>query len=316
LVTGNNRVGANFSEQTALTARLMLYGLVAIVLMAMDHRGQYVPKFRNMANLLVEPAYHVVEWPVRALRGVFGFFQSTQSLHRANESLREALLKQNATLQRLEAMTGENVRLRALLDGASGQQFEYQFAELIAVDLDPFSHKVIIDSGSNEGIVAGQAVIDGAGVMGQVEDVQAHFSTVRLISDPNHALPVQINRTGLRSVAFGTGSTAELSLPTVLHEADVQVGDLIVTSGLGDRFPGGYPVALVSSIERLDGQTFARVQATPLAALDRGREVLLIVALPVIDEGVEEVVGDAETEIVDDGLPEETAAEDPEAANP
>jgi rod shape-determining protein MreC len=109
----------------------------------------------------------------------------------------------------------------------------------------------------------------------------------------------------LRSAAFGTGSTAELSLPTVLHEADVQVGDLIVTSGLGDRCPGGYPVALVSSIERLDGQTFARVQATPLAALDRGREVLLIVSLPVVDEVIES------TEVDDADLTEEEGAEEP-----
>ncbi len=112
--------------------------------------------------------------------------------------------------------------------------------------------------------------------MGQVEDVQRHFSSVRLISDPNHALPVQISRTGLRTVAFGMGETDRLSLPSVPREADVREGDLIVTSGLGDRFPGGYPVAMVTVIDREEGQTFARVEATPLAALDRGREVLLI----------------------------------------
>ena len=146
------------------------------------------------------------------------------------------------------------------------------------MDLDPFSHKVLIDRGSSDGVSRGQAVIDGAGVMGQVEEVHLHFSTVRLISDPNHALPVQINRTGLRTVAFGTGQTGCLSMPSVPREADVREGDLIVTSGLGDRFPGGYPVARVSGINREEGLTFAQVEAQPLAALDRGREVLLISA--------------------------------------
>ncbi len=255
----------------------MLYGLIAIVLMAMDYRGQYVPRIRSMADTLVEPIYHVVEWPVRATRNVFGFFRGTQSLRRENEALSVALLEQHGAIQRLEALKVENKRLRALVDGASGLQFRFQFAELVEVDLDPFSHKVLIDRGKNEDVIAGQAVIDGAGIMGQVEEVQQHFSTVRLISDPNHALPVQINRTGLRTVAFGLGSTVHLSLPTVPREADVREGDLIVTSGLGDRFPNGYPVAVVESIDRREGLTFARVLARPLAALDRGREVLLII---------------------------------------
>jgi rod shape-determining protein MreC len=109
-----------------------------------------------------------------------------------------------------------------------------------------------------------------------VEDVQHHFSSVRLISDPSHALPVEISRSGLRTVAFGMGETDHLSLPNVPREADVREGDLVVTSGLGHRFPGGYPVAIVTLIDREEGRTFARVEATPLAALDRGREVLLI----------------------------------------
>jgi len=273
----NPGTGTRFSEQGALTARLMLYGLLAIVLMAMDHRGQYIARFRSLVSYMVEPVYHVIDWPVRGLRDVFGFFQSGRVLRQENERLRTELLEQKGALQELAALTGENARLRALVDGAAGQRFTFQFAELVEVDLDPFSHKVLIDRGSDKGIVAGQAVIDGAGVMGQVEAVQQHFSTIRLISDPNHALPVQFNRTGLRSVAFGTGTTDYLSLPAVPLQADVRAGDLIVTSGLGERFPAGYPVATVASIDRSEGQTFARVLAKPLAALDRGREVLLIV---------------------------------------
>lgn len=287
----NSKVGAKLSEQATLTARLMLYVLMAIVLMAMDHRGQYVPRFRGYAVTLLEPVYHLVEWPVQGLREVYSFFQGTVSLRRKNEALEAQLLQQKGMLQRLEAMTQENIRLRALVDGVAGQQFEFQFAELVEVDLDPFSHKVMISGGSRDNIEPGQAVIDGSGVMGQVEDVHLHLSSVRLISDPNHALPVQINRTGLRTVAYGTGSTTTLNLPNVPREADVRVGDLLVTSGLGERFPNGYPVATVASIDRQEGQTFALVQATPLAALDRGREVLLIKALPVPETGLEATAG-------------------------
>jgi rod shape-determining protein MreC len=254
----------------------MLYGLLAVVLMAMDQRGHYVPRVRSTAETLIEPVYHVVEWPVRAIRNLFTQFQSRQSLREENQRLRDLLLYQEGALQRLATLTEENRRLRGLFEGAQGQEFEYHFAELLRVDLDPFSHKVLIDRGSRDGVTRGQAVIDGAGVMGQVEDVHFHYSTVRLISDPNHALPVQINRTGLRTVAFGSGETGNLNLPSVPREADVREGDLIVTSGLGDRFPGGYPVARVTAINREEGLTFAQVVAEPLAALGRGREVLLI----------------------------------------
>ena len=256
----------------------MIYGLLAVVLMAMDQRGHYVPRLRSAAEYLVETVYHVVEWPVRAFRNVHIQFQPRRSLRHENEGLKAEILSLQGALQRLDTLTAENIRLRSLFEGANSQKFEYRFAELIQVDLDPFSHKVLIDLGSVDGVTPGQAVIDGSGVMGQVEEVHPHFSNVRLISDPNHALPVQINRTGLRTVAFGSGETGSLSLLSIPRQADVREGDLIVTSGLGDRFPGGYPVATVTLINREEGLTFALVEAQPLAALDRGREVLLIIA--------------------------------------
>jgi rod shape-determining protein MreC len=254
----------------------MLYGLLAVVLMAMDHRGNYVQRVRTAAGHAAEPVYHLVAWPVSALRNLFSQFQSRRSLREENSDLSQRLLAQQAALQRLDTLEEENRRLRNLFQGAESQPYEYRFAELVGVALDPFSHQVLIDRGSGDGVQVGQAVIDGLGVMGQVEDVQLHYSRVRLISDPSHALPVQFNRSGLRAVAYGMGETDRLNLPNVPREADVRKGDLIVTSGLGNRFPGGYPVATVSLIDREDGQTFARVEAAPLAALDRGREVLLI----------------------------------------
>jgi len=294
----------------------MLYGLLAIVLMAMDQRGHYVASVRSQAAYLAGPVYHVMEWPVRAMRNVFGQMQSRRSLRQENTALKEQLLSQRGALQRLATLAEENHRLRALIEGAEGQAFEYQFAELVRVDLDPFSHKVMVDRGSSDGVEAGQAVIDGAGVMGQVEDVLLHFSTIRLISDPNHALPVQINRTGLRTVAFGSGVTCVLKLPSVPRQADIREGDLVVTSGLGDRFPGGYPVATVTAIDRQEGQTFVLVEATPLAALDRGREVLLIDSpAPKVDEQPlldQPEAGDGEKASGDE--PGGQEAEEPESA--
>ena len=284
----------------------MLYGLLAMVLMAMDQRGHYVTRIHSAAGYLVEPVYHVVEWPVRATRNLFAQFQSRRSLRHENEKLRVLLLNQEGALQRLDTLTEENRRLRSLLEGAQSQEFEYHFAQLLRVDLDPFSHRVLIDQGSDDGVVRGQAVIDGAGVMGQVEEVHPHYSTVRLISDPNHALPVQINRTGLRTVAFGSGETGSLSLPAVPREADVREGDLLVTSGLGDRFPGGYPVARVISIDREEGLTFAQVMAAPMAALDRGREVLLISNLEL-----EPLASEADQPATDEPVTDEEAS--PEA---
>lgn len=280
MVTGGSGAGTRFFGQGAQTARLMMYGLVAVILMAMDHRGHYVPKIRSAAEYLVEPVYHVVEWPSRAMRNLFTQFTSRRSLRQQVSDLQEQVMSQQAALQRLDALEQENVRLRSLFEGAESQPYQYRFAEMIHVDLDPFSHKVLVNVGSLDGIAVGQAVIDGQGVMGQVEDVHLHYSTVRLISDPNHALPVQVNRTGLRTVAFGNGETGMLLMPSVPREADVREGDLIVTSGLGDRFPGGYPVATVTAIDREQGLTFARVEAAPMAALDRGKEVLLIETPP------------------------------------
>jgi rod shape-determining protein MreC len=183
----------------------MLYGLLAVVLMAMDHRGEYVPRVRGLAQYAVEPVYHAIDWPVTAARNIYAQFEGRRSLRRENEQLKKTLLSQQGALQRMQTLVRENERLRALFQGAESQPYDYRFAELLRVDLDPFSHRVLIDRGSSDGVQPGQAVIDGAGVMGQVEDVHLHYASVRLISDPNHALPVQISRTGLRIVAFGLG---------------------------------------------------------------------------------------------------------------
>ena len=265
-----------FGEEGSRTARLMMYILLAIVLMLMDQRGHYVPRIRSAMELLVEPVFHLVGWPSAALQSVAQHSRSKSDLIADNQHLQQQLLSTAGSVQAFDALQQENQRLRDLLNATAGRVLDFQFAEMKRVALDPFSHKVWIDQGFDTGVVDGQAVIDGVGIVGQVEDVHRHFSTVRLISDPDHALPVQINRTGLRTVAYGSGQTSHLLMPNVPLQADVSPGDMIVTSGLGDRFPAGFPVGEVLRVDRDSGETFATVYLRPFAALDRGREVLLI----------------------------------------
>ncbi len=254
----------------------MIYILLAIVLMFMDQNGQYVPRLRSAMELAFEPVFHLVSWPADAWRSVDQRTRAREELLAENGLLQRQLLEMAGSVQTQAALEQENLRLRDLLEATRGRAWQFKFAEMKRVDLDPFSHKVWIDRGGNDGVTIGQAVIDGLGVVGQVEDVHRHFSTVRLISDPGHALPVQINRTGLRTVAYGSGQTSHLLMPNVPLEADVGPGDMIVTSGLGDRFPPGFPVGEVERVERDRGETFATVYVRPSAALDRGREILLI----------------------------------------
>ena len=278
-----------FGEEGSRTARLMMYILVAIMMMLMDQRGGYVSRIRSFMELAFEPVFHVAAWPAEAWESLAERSRARSELIAENQRLQELLLDTSASVQTQAALVQENQRLRDLLEATQGRSFKFKFAEMIRVDLDPFSHKVWIDQGVDDGAMIGQAVIDGLGIVGQVEDVHKHYATVRLISDPDHALPVQINRTGLRTIAYGSGETSHLLMPNVPLQADVSPGDMIVTSGLGDRFPAGFPVGEVERVERDGGETFATVYVRPFAALDRGREVLLIEQLQAVEPIQEEL---------------------------
>jgi len=298
----------------------MIYILLAIVLMFMDQMGHYVPRIRGAMEQVFEPVFHIAGWPAEALQAVELRTRERSELIEENQRLLQELLTISGSVQTQAALQQENQRLRDLLAATEGRKFTFQFAEMIRVDLDPFSHKIWIDRGVDEGVIIGQAVIDGLGVVGQVEDVHRHYSTVRLISDPDHALPVQINRTGLRTVAYGSGETSYLLMPNVPLQADVSQGDVIVTSGLGDRFPPGFPVGVVERVERNSGETFAKVYLQPFAALDRGREVLLIEQVIAV-EPVDAIESQDTSETRDTGdaqgaIEPENAGENLEAIEP
>lgn len=260
------------------TSRLMFYALAAISLMALDYRGHYVDQIRQTAALLVEPATLLIEAPVTAVHRLMQDFQSRQQLLDRMAELERRWLIDQARIGVLEDLSAENRELRRLLGAMGRLESEFVAAELMNIDLNPFSHRVLINRGRVDGLSAGQAVIDATGVIGQIDRVQRHSAVVILISDPDHALPVRIQRTLLRTVAYGSGRTDQLRLPDLPMNVDLEPGDLLVTSGLGGHFPPGLPVATVTDIERRPGQAFALATARPLAELAGGRHVLVIEA--------------------------------------
>ena len=260
----------------ALGARALALFLASILLMYVDHRDDHLDVLRRGVGTAVYPLRVIVDAPVRLWNWASETSSSRDSLQRENERLRAELLITSARLQRLTSLEAENSRLRALLDAREQVRGDIRVAEIMAVDANPFRHSLVIDVGIDDGVYDGQALIDSAGIVGQVIEPGLQTSQAILISDPDHALPVEVNRNGLRTIALGTGTIDQLDLPYLPNNADIRVGDLLVTSGLGGTFPPGYPVGVVSNVTRIPQEPFAQVTATPSAALNQVREVMLI----------------------------------------
>ncbi|MDR9454646.1 MAG: rod shape-determining protein MreC [Spiribacter sp.] len=265
-----------FLQGPSLTARLILLLLISVALMTVDHRQGLLEPVRQVISTAVHPIRLVASLPTTLLDTASTQLTSRRELLAENARLQEKQTRVEARLQRLDALEAENIRLRTLLDSSYDLERPVLIADLIEVDLDPFSHLIEIDKGLQDDVYVGQPVIDGNGVIGQVDRIAPLSATVRLISDPSHGLPVQVNRNGLRSVAFGTGRLDTLTIRSLPNNADIRADDLIVTSGLGGRFPSGYPVARVKSAQTDPGEPFSRIELEPLGALDRIQEVLLI----------------------------------------
>jgi rod shape-determining protein MreC len=259
-----------------LGAGFFFLSLCAIALMVLDHRGGYIDTARLWLTAAVNPLYAVVQAPFQAWNWMTDSFSDRARLRTENAALSEDLRKARVQLLRLESLQEENNRLRALREASRGIAERTLIAEIIQVDVDPFRHRVRLNKGAEDGVFEGQPILDAFGIVGQIARVDKYTSVAILISDSTHAIPVQINRNGIRSIAVGTGDLARLTLPFMTVEADVRVGDLLVSSGLDRVFPAGYPVAEVARVERDPAQTFALVEARPLAQLDRDRELLLL----------------------------------------
>lgn len=259
-----------------LGARFFFLAVFSIVVMVLDHRGGYLETTRYWLGIATNPLYSVVEAPFAFWEWLTGSFTDRAELRAQNERLTRELRVARVQLLRFDSLNEENRRLRAIRQASQGIAERTLIAEIINVDVDPFRHRVRINKGSEDGVFKGQSVLDAFGIVGQVTRVDRSTSEIILISDNEHAIPVQVNRNGIRSIAVGIGDIHRISLPFLTIESDVKVDDLLVSSGLDGIFPAGYPVAKISKVERNPAETFAVVEARPLAQLDRTREVLLL----------------------------------------
>jgi rod shape-determining protein MreC len=267
-----------------LGATFLTLAIAAIALMVADQRYDQLTRVRAWLSAAVYPVQIVVDLPFRAWDWVSGSFADRSRLRQENLELTARLRLANLQLQRFAALEDENRRLRDMRENSAGVAERVLVASILNVDLDPFRHRVLLDKGAADGVFKGQAVLDADGIFGQVSQVHAKTAEVILISDAEHAIPVQSNRSGLRTIAVGTGDSERLSLPFVTVEADLKQGDLLLSTGMGGVFPAGYPIAEVTQVVRNASTTFALVDARPTARLDRDREVLLVWFDPPVAE--------------------------------
>ncbi len=257
-----------------------MFTVLAVALMVVDARFAVLKPLRAQLGLIVEPVYWLGRLPVTLWEGATQGLSSRSELAAENERLKAEQLMMQRRLQKLAALTEQNVRLRELLNSSALVDDEVLATELIGIDPNPFTHRILIDKGAQDGVLLGQPVLDARGLMGQVVEVLPYSSRVLLLTDTTHSIPVQVNRNGLRAIASGTGNPERLELRHVADTADVKEGDLLVSSGLGQRFPAGYPVATVTEVIHDSGQPFAIVRAMPTASLNRSRYMLLVFTDP------------------------------------
>ncbi|WP_274377661.1 rod shape-determining protein MreC [Methylophaga frappieri] len=282
-----------FTQTPLLNIRMLLAVLAALLLFFLDGRFDFFKPIRSVLATAVYPVQNLAAAPVTFGDWLQDLFQSRDDLRQRITALEAQNLTQSVRLQRLHTLERENLRLRELLGSSFRLQERVQIAELVSVDLDPFYQHVIIDKGGQFGVYEGQPVLDSRGVMGQVAEVSQFSSRVVLLTDPSHSVPVQVVRNGLRAVATGRGLGEPLQLEFLPRNVDIREGDLLVTSGLGERFPVGYPVGKVIAINFPPGKAFAQITVEPAAQLATSRELMLVLPGEKIDVGLT-VAEDAE----------------------
>lgn len=265
-----------FVKGPSLGLRLLVCVVLALVLMFSDYRYHHMDQVRSALTVVVTPLQWAVDLPSRLWSWGSTTFADRNALLEENAVLKEQALELSSKNQRMAYLIAENLRLRELLKGQKPFDDEFLLGEVIGLDADAFTHQVLVNRGRRDGVYEGQAVVDALGLMGQVVSVSAYTSRILLAADTAHAVPVLVNRNGFRVVAIGSGDIDRLILSHVPDTADIREGDLLVTSGLGGRFPKGYPVAEVSRVRHEPGKPFATVSARPLAQLERSRYVLML----------------------------------------
>lgn len=265
-----------FNRGPSLPNRLALALILSVTFIVVDHKFDGFSSTKVYLNSLVSPLQYLADLPGVILNWSTTRLASHQRLLQENAALVRNGILMNEKLQRFELLKIENDRLRTLLGSPVQQDVHKMIAELMAVDNNPYSHQIVINKGAINGVYEGQSVLDDKGIVGQIMQVGSTNSRVILIADVTHAIPVRVARNNIRTIASGSGQFDELILEHVAHSADVRVGDMLVSSGLGHVFPEGYPVARISSILRDESRPFAQVRATPIAQLDRLKYLLLL----------------------------------------
>lgn len=267
--------------EVAGTLRLLAYLALSVVLILLDHRGGWLSQARQQATLMVQPLWMLAGLPGRIAERISDDAGTLGQLTVENRRLREELLLNQARMARLQTLAADNARLRGLLDAAGRGNLDVMLAPVLDIDLDPTRQRLVLDAGNRDRVQVGQSVIDNGGLLGQIIGTTPMHASVLLITDPSHAVPVAIARNGVRLVAYGEGRSDVLRLSSVPLSSDVKVGDVLVTSGLGGRFPAGFPVGTITRLHPDDSRAFLEGDVRPAAKFDRGREVLVLLSAPV-----------------------------------
>jgi rod shape-determining protein MreC len=265
-----------FRRGPSPAARLAFFGVISLALLFADSRFRYLENVRYWATVVLYPVQRVALMPGEALAYVGTYFSSQRALADENASLKRQLAEQAPSVQNFPLLREENERLKALLDLPRRYPSGATAVEVLYTGRDVFSQKVFVNKGTDGGISPGEAVIDATGVVGQVTRVFPFMSEVTLVTDKDHAVPVKVVRSGVRSVLFGSGAGRFPELRFTAPNADIQIGDMLVTSGIDGTYPAGLAVAQVATLERDTGQMFARITAKPLAGIDRSLQMMVL----------------------------------------
>ena len=273
-----------FKRGPSLLARLSFFVLLSLVLLYADARFHYMEGMRKAIGVVLYPLQRIVDVPGEVASEVGSLFVSQSYLQRENERLAHENFLNSGLVQTQQELTAENRHLRQLLDMKERVGPTSAAAEILYSGRDPFSRKVIIDRGSSHKVEEGAAVVDDTGLIGQVSRAFPWTAEIALITDREQVVPVQVVRNGLRAAVFGTGYDGALDLRFMPVNADIEDGDVLVTSGIDGVYPAGLPVAVVASIERNAAYPFARITCTPAAGVNRHRQVLVLARLAPLPE--------------------------------
>lgn len=265
-----------FNRGPSLYARLALFFVLSLALLFVDARYQYLDSVRNVVSILMYPVERLAALPVTVYRGVGDYLTTQGSLRAENDLLRKQRALDAAALQQLQVLQAENQQLRKFLELQPKVGYSTKATEIVYVERDIFRRKVFVDKGAQAGVQPGQPVVDDRGVVGQVSRVHPWLSEVTLVTDKDNMVPVQVQRSGVRTVVYGTGDSGELSVRYMPFSGDIQPGDVLVTSGIDGTYPAGIPVAKVNVVDRNPALPFARISCQPLGGADRHRQLLIV----------------------------------------